>query len=222
MGISDIEYDARTGEMDRSGRLNRRSFLFGSAACLGALGLSGCAATDGITLAEAEKIYGPAPNEKFPIPAVDVTKVDPKYFRRTVPYESNEAAGTIIVDPGKYYVYRIEGDGNATRYGANVGRAGFLWSGEAYVGRKAEWPVWTPPKEMIARQPEARKYAGGMKPGSRQSARRAHALSLPKQRLHAVHDLQHQRPRDDRHKPHKRLHRPTQSGYDRPLFPNAA
>ena len=149
----------------RSGLLNRRSFLFGSAAGLGALGLTGCAVTDGMSLAEAAKVYGPAPEEKFPIPAVDVTKIDPKYYRRTVSYDSNEAAGTIIIDPGKYYVYRIEGDGNATRYGANVGRAGFLWSGEAYVGRKADWPVWTPPKEMIQRQPEAAKYAGGMAPG---------------------------------------------------------
>jgi lipoprotein-anchoring transpeptidase ErfK/SrfK len=144
--------------------LDRRAFLFGSAAGLVALGLTGCA-TDGISLAEAQKMYGPLPDEKFPVPAVDVSKIDPKYYRRTVPYESAEAAGTIIVDPKNYYVYRIEGDGNATRYGANVGRAGFLWSGEAYVGRKSEWPVWTPPPEMIKRQPEAAKYAHGMPPG---------------------------------------------------------
>jgi lipoprotein-anchoring transpeptidase ErfK/SrfK len=147
-----------------SGLLNRRWFLFGSAVSLGALGLAGCA-SDGMSLAEAQKIYGPAPDEKFPIPAVDVSKIDPKYYRRTVAYDSNEAVGTIIVDPKNYYVYRIEGDGKATRYGANVGRAGFLWSGEAYVGRKAEWPVWTPPREMIQRQPEAAKYAAGMPPG---------------------------------------------------------
>jgi lipoprotein-anchoring transpeptidase ErfK/SrfK len=118
-----------------------------------------------MSLAEAAKVYGPVPDKRFPIPAVDVSKIDPKYFRRTVRYDTKEAPGTIIIDPGNYYVYRIEGDGNATRYGANVGRDGFRWSGEAYVGRKAEWPVWTPPKEMIARQPEARKYAGGMPPG---------------------------------------------------------
>ena len=149
----------------RSGLLNRRSFLLGSAAGLGALGLAGCATTDGMSRAEAEKVYGPVPDEKFPIPAVDVTKIDPKYYRKTVRYASDEAPGTIIVDPGKYYVYRIEGAGNATRYGANVGREGFLWSGDAYVGRKAEWPVWTPPKEMIQRQPEAGKYAKGMPGG---------------------------------------------------------
>ena len=163
---------ADAGEIDDAARLglglgllNRRSFLFGSAAGLGALGLAGCATSDSMGLAEAAKLYGPAPDEKFPIPAVDVSKLDPKYYRRTVRYDSKEATGTIIVDPGNYYVYRIEDDGNATRYGANVGRQGFLWSGEAYVGRKAEWPIWTPPKEMIQRQPEAAKYAGGMAPG---------------------------------------------------------
>jgi lipoprotein-anchoring transpeptidase ErfK/SrfK len=162
---------AATGEIDaaarrglRSGLLNRRSFLLGSAAGLGALGLAGCA-SDGISRAEAEKLYALVPDEKFPIPAVDVSKIDPKYYRRIVRYESKEEPGTIIVDPGNYYVYRIEGDGNATRYGANVGRDGFRWSGDAYVGRKAEWPIWTPPKEMIQRQPEAAKYAGGMPGG---------------------------------------------------------
>ena len=145
--------------------LSRRAFLLGSAAGLGALGLTGCASVDDISLADATKMYGPVPEEKFPIPAVDVSKINPKFYRRTVRYDSNEAVGTIVVDPSNYFVYRIEGDGNATRYGANVGRQGFLWSGEAYVGRKAEWPVWTPPKEMIQRQPEAAKYAGGMPPG---------------------------------------------------------
>ncbi|PRH89384.1 hypothetical protein C5L14_02015 [Labrys okinawensis] len=164
---------ADAGEMDEvarlglgSGPVSRRSFLVGSAAVgLGALGLAGCATSGGMSRAEAARLYAAVPEEKFPIPAVDVSKIDPKYYRRKVQYPSKEAAGTIIVDPSKYYVYRIEGDGIATRYGANVGRQGFLWHGEAYVGRKAEWPVWTPPREMIARQPEAAKYAGGMPPG---------------------------------------------------------
>ena len=162
LGIADA------GERNEAARLalfNRRSFLFGSAVSVGALALTGCAMTDGMTLAEAQKLYGPAPDEKFPVPAVDVAKLDKKYYRQTVKYDSTEAEGTIIVDPKNYYVYRIEGDGMATRYGANVGRQGFLWSGDAYVGRKAEWPIWTPPREMIQRQPEAAKYAGGMPPG---------------------------------------------------------
>ena len=148
-----------------SARLDRRAFLFGSAIGLSALSLAGCVAAEDPRLAEAAVLYGPVPSERFPIPAVDVRKFDAKYFRATVPYDSKEAPGTIIIDPGHHYVYRVEGDGNATRYGANVGRAGFLWSGEAYVGRKAEWPIWTPPREMIARQPEAGKYARGMPAG---------------------------------------------------------
>src|SRR4051812_38675263 len=93
----------------RSELLNRRSFLAGTAASFGALGLAGCVTADGLSSAEVARMYGPLPDEKFPIPAVDVAKVDPKYYRRTVRYDSNEAPGTIIVDPSNYYVYRIEG-----------------------------------------------------------------------------------------------------------------
>lgn len=156
--------DANRSAALQAESLTRRSFLVGMAA-FGALGLAGCATTTGMTTAEAERAYGALPNERFPVPAVNINKIDPKYLRRRVSYKSNEPVGTIIIDPRHYYVYRIEEGGYATRYGANVGRAGFLWSGEAYIGRKAEWPVWTPPKEMIARQPEAAPYANGMAPG---------------------------------------------------------
>src|SRR5689334_6177371 len=94
-GAGENDEAARLGL--RSGLLNRRSFLLGSAAGLGALSVAGCATSDGMSLAEASRVYGPVPDEKFPIPAVDVTKVDPKYFRKTVRYASKEAPGTIIV-----------------------------------------------------------------------------------------------------------------------------
>ncbi|TNC15232.1 L,D-transpeptidase [Methylobacterium terricola] len=161
----------------RCGHLHRRSFLLGSAASLGALGVAGCKTTDGMSLAEASALYGPVPTEKFPIPAVDLSKVDSKYYRRTVQYASKEAPGTIVVDPKNYYVYRIEEGGLATRYGANVGRDGFRWSGDAYVGRKSEWATWTPPPEMIRRQPEAAKYARGM-PGGLDNPLGARTLHL--------------------------------------------
>lgn len=154
---------------------NRRSFLFGSASALGALGLGGCMATEGMSAADAARIYAAVPSEKFPIPAADVSKVDPKFLRQKVRYASKEAPGTIIVDPGNHFVYRIEGDGLATRY-ANVSREGFLWSGNAYVGRKAEWPVWTPPKEMMQRQPESRNTPAACRAASK--IRSAHARSI--------------------------------------------
>ncbi|MGV6873833.1 L,D-transpeptidase [Pseudochelatococcus sp. B33] len=189
--------NADAGKMDeitllgrRAGLLNRRSFLVGSAVGLGTLGLAGCATSSDrvMSYAEAEKVYGPVPDEKFPIPAVDVSKVDPKYFRRTVRFDTKEEPGTIIVDPGNYYVYRIEGDGSATRYGANVGRAGFLWSGDAYVGRKAEWPTWTPPKEMIQRQPEAAQYARGM-PGGLDNPLGARTLYLYQNGVYTLYTI---------------------------------
>ena len=161
---SGVLEDAQTPQFVATA-LGRRSFLLGAVAALGALSLGGCTTSGVLSLAEAEKVYGPLPNERFPVPAVNISKINPKYLRRTVRYDSKEAAGTIIVDPRNYFVYRVEGDGNATRYGVSVGRAGFLWNGDAYIGRKAEWPVWTPPKEMIERQPEVAKYAGGMPPG---------------------------------------------------------
>jgi hypothetical protein len=150
----------------RSGLLSRRSLLLGFAAGLCATGLAGCATSSGMSRAEAARAYGPVPDERFPIPAVDLDKVDPEYWRRTVRYDTDEAPGTIIVDPGNYFVYRIEEKGHATRYGANVGRSGFLWSGNAYVGRKAEWPIWTPTPDQIGRDPSLVEYAGGMAPGA--------------------------------------------------------
>ena len=165
MILDDRNFAGELGAGVEPKRFSRRGFLMGSAAGFGALALAGCSSGGVMSLAQAEKHYGPRSDERFTIPAVSVAKVDPKYFRRTLSYGSKEAVGTIIVDPRNHYVYRIEGDGLATRYGVSVGRDGFRWNGDAYVGRKSEWPIWTPPKEMIKRQPEVAKYAGGMPPG---------------------------------------------------------
>jgi hypothetical protein len=73
---------------------DRRSFLFGSAVTVGTLTVAGCVTQDGMSFAEASKIYGPVPEEKFPIPAVDISKVDPKHYRRTVRYDTKEVPGT--------------------------------------------------------------------------------------------------------------------------------
>lgn len=75
-----------------------------------------------------------------------------KYKRRIVRFASNEPPGTIIVDTNNKFLYFVQGKNRATRYGIGVGREGFGWSGVVKVGRKAEWPSWTPPAEMRRRE----------------------------------------------------------------------
>jgi lipoprotein-anchoring transpeptidase ErfK/SrfK len=81
--------------------------------------------------------------------------------RQIVSYRTNEAPGTIIVDTPNTYLYFVLGGGQAVRYGIGVGREGFTWSGIKHVERKAEWPDWTPPPEMIARQPYLPRFVAG-------------------------------------------------------------
>lgn len=98
------------------------------------------------------------PGEPAAKPGSDVTMVAmerkpaQKFWRTKVRLSTDEAPGTIIVDTNNKYLYYIEGPNRATRYGIGVGREGFGWSGVVKVQRKAEWPGWTPPKEMIARE----------------------------------------------------------------------
>ncbi|WEK52277.1 MAG: L,D-transpeptidase [Candidatus Kaistia colombiensis] len=75
-----------------------------------------------------------------------------KYQRQRVRFATNEKPGTIIIDSGDKFLYLVEGNGKALRYGVGVGRDGFGWQGNVKIGRKAEWPGWTPPPEMIRRE----------------------------------------------------------------------
>jgi len=81
--------------------------------------------------------------------------------RQVVNYPTTVAAGTIIIDTAQTYLYYVLGDGTAIRYGIGVGRDGFRWSGSQAVTRMAEWPDWTPPQEMIARQPYLPRWMAG-------------------------------------------------------------
>jgi lipoprotein-anchoring transpeptidase ErfK/SrfK len=82
--------------------------------------------------------------------------------RQLVAYPTSAAAGTIVIDTAQTQLYFVLGQGRAIRYGIGVGRDGFTWAGAESVTRKAEWPDWTPPQEMLARQPYlARWMAGG-------------------------------------------------------------
>lgn len=92
------------------------------------------------------------------------------FQRQAVFYRTNEPPGTIIVDTADRYLYLVQGNNRAIRYGIGVGREGFQWQGLLKVTKKAEWPDWTPPPEMIQRQPYLPRFmAGG--PGNPMGAR---------------------------------------------------
>lgn len=110
--------------------------------------------------------YGAVRDAGYSIPAVPIERIDRKYHRQIVRYRTQEKPGTIIVDTPARFLYYVLPGGKAVRYGIGVGRAGFAWEGDAYVAWKRAWPKWTPPREMVAREPRLARYAeDGMKPG---------------------------------------------------------
>lgn len=121
--------------------------------------------------------YGPIADEPYPIKRVPLEKFKPELRRQEVAYATNEPAGTIVVDTPARRLYYVLGEGRAIRYGVGVGRNGYALAGHAYIGRKAEWPGWTPTGNMIARDPRNRRYAGGV-PGGLSSPLGARALYL--------------------------------------------
>ncbi|WP_155947899.1 L,D-transpeptidase [Rhizobium sp. 2MFCol3.1] len=105
-------------------------------------------------------------------------KQSPEAFRRQmVTFRTAEPPGTIIIDGNQHFLYLVQPGGQAIRYGIGVGRDGFGWAGIVRVGRTAEWPVWTPPAEMVARDANAAKWAAGM-PGGPENPLGARALYL--------------------------------------------
>ncbi|MEM7067480.1 MAG: L,D-transpeptidase [Pseudomonadota bacterium] len=151
----------------------RRSFLIGSAGAV----LAGCTTSSRVPGLRSRKFnlrsnfranYGALPNEEFPVPAVPKGELPRNFQRQLVSYKTSEKPGSVIVDTREFYLYHVKSDGMAMRYGVGLGRAGFAWSGRARIAWKRKWPTWTPPEEMIARQPELQKWGaanGGMPPG---------------------------------------------------------
>jgi lipoprotein-anchoring transpeptidase ErfK/SrfK len=86
---------------------------------------------------------------------------DPKFEKQEVDYHGKEGAGTIIVDTPNKFLFLVQGDGRALRYGIGVGRPGFTWSGVKQISAKKEWPDWTPPPEMLARRPDLPRHMEG-------------------------------------------------------------
>ena len=86
---------------------------------------------------------------------------DPKFEKQLVDYHGKESAGTIVVDTPNKFLFLVQGNGKALRYGIGVGRPGFTWSGVKQISAKKEWPDWTPPAEMLARRPDLPRHMEG-------------------------------------------------------------
>ncbi|UDL93861.1 L,D-transpeptidase [Lichenihabitans sp. PAMC28606] len=185
--------------------LSRRQFFSSSAVALAAAGLAGCAGggrdmpafgdmfggfggqqgVGGATIGKPDyqAIYGSFSGEQFPVLAFDYARVDPIFLRQIVRYQGPERPGTVVVDPKSRYLFFVEPDQRATRYGVGVGREGFLWNGVAQINMRRSWPDWIPPKEMVDRDPDIRAQLVSTKrglgvPGGSRSPLGARALYL--------------------------------------------
>jgi lipoprotein-anchoring transpeptidase ErfK/SrfK len=155
---------------------SRRAVLAGLAG-LGAITLAGCSTTGTTRIASAAEparraipadvlaMYAARPEEEFPVPAADITNLNPIYWRQEVDNITGEPEGSVVVDTANFFLYWTMPNGRAMRYGVGLGRAGFEWSGKGHIAYKRKWPVWTPPAEMIVRQPELEMYRHGQPPG---------------------------------------------------------
>jgi lipoprotein-anchoring transpeptidase ErfK/SrfK len=137
--------------------ISRRGFIIGLP-----LVAAGCATE----YAADYRNYAAVPHPQFPLAALSPDRIKPELRRRVVAYETRQKPGTIVVNTPERRLYYVMEGGKAMRYGIGVGREGLALRGNARVGRKAEWPGWTPTNNMIARDPRNRQFAGGVLGGS--------------------------------------------------------
>lgn len=147
--------------------------------------LAACVHEGGTTTAKAKPgepqevagAYLATKDANIDIPALPVEEIPAQFRRQAVYFETAEAPGTIIINPSQRVLHYVTGKNQAIRYGISVGRAGFEWAGTAVVTEKKPWPTWTPPKEMIARDPKLAKWADGQ-PGGPTNPLGARAIYL--------------------------------------------
>lgn len=167
----------------RNASMSRRFLLSAGALAASQVALAGCTSIGQRSLGvlsstppepqyasgfDYAQIYGARMDDAYALPAIPYQQIDARLLRQYVPDPTGEAPGTIVVDTSQHYLYLVQPGGQALRYGVGLGRDGFAWSGRAVIQWKRAWPTWTPPAEMIERQPELAKYSadnGGMPPG---------------------------------------------------------
>ncbi|SHF20777.1 Lipoprotein-anchoring transpeptidase ErfK/SrfK [Devosia limi DSM 17137] len=149
--------------------ISRRLFMIGLPLALAACTTSGRGRVPAEPRLDPRYVamYGPVLGEPHPVAAVDLRRVDPRWWRQEVEYSTTERPGTIIVDTQARHLYLVQQDGIALRYGVGVGKDEALqFKGTATIGRKAAWPTWTPTANMIRREPERYgPYASGLPGG---------------------------------------------------------
>ncbi|TQN60612.1 L,D-transpeptidase, partial [Agrobacterium tumefaciens] len=162
--------------------LSRRGFLTGSLAKTAAL--AGCTTSTRVDTRRAELAapaalplqseveldarYAAFEDGGHMVATVPYRQIEPRFYRQRVPNPTGEGAGTVVIDTPNRFLYLVEQNGTALRYGVGIGRDGFAWQGRGTIHWRQHWPRWKPPAEMIARQPELEKYSvanGGKDPG---------------------------------------------------------
>jgi lipoprotein-anchoring transpeptidase ErfK/SrfK len=155
---------------------------FTAAAIFGAMSSSAAAAP--LQLFPFERPQAPQATAYAPVEDEAPAALSSRFKRQVVSYPTHEGPGTVVVDTPNTYLYLVLGNGRAIRYGIGVGRQGFTWAGVKTIEKKAEWPDWTPPAEMLERQPYLPRFmAGG--PGNPLGAR-AMYLSGSVYRIHGT------------------------------------
>lgn len=168
--------------------MSRRRLLAGLSAGSAAMVLSACTTTRARQEAPEpeplpeplgyQEMYGPVFDAGYEIPGIPEGRVDPRFLRQVVPDPTGEIPGTIVIDTASHYLYHVQPNRRAMRYGVGLGRAGFEWSGRAEIEWKQPWPRWFPPEDMIDRDPRLEPYRaeynpqtgiweGGQEPGLR-------------------------------------------------------
>ncbi|PZO81647.1 MAG: hypothetical protein DI629_03665 [Mesorhizobium amorphae] len=166
--------------------LSRRGFLLSSGALLGSAALAGCSTTRErlptyvepaprtmpadlqFGFGDYASMYAAVEDEGFLVPAVPWQKIDNQFLRQVVDDPTGQPPGTVVVNTTTHHLYLVREQGYAVRYGVGLGRAGFEWAGDGVIQWKQKWPKWTPPAEMIARDPSLAKWGvdyGGMPGG---------------------------------------------------------
>ncbi|GGF44561.1 L,D-transpeptidase [Azorhizobium oxalatiphilum] len=115
---------------------------------------------------QAIRMYAALPNERFPVPAPDLTQIEPQFLRQVVDYREPYMPGTVVIDTDARFLYLVRENQQALRYGIGVGKEGLEFEGAGVIQYKREWPRWTPTRDMMAREPQRYGHlGGGMEPG---------------------------------------------------------